>query len=366
MPEGTATQGLDNSIPATGPAVSPEPTPATNGQGSIPDVSPGHRDLGILNQLLEGADPTTLFNPPAQPTPGSAPPTAPAQGLPPEGQQPQPDPAWKAYEAQIPEKFKTAEDPITAMSQGYSEAEKRISSQGQEIGELRRQLEALRTQQDQPPTPAPEPKPSPPAPKQLTPEEKEALQNKYFEDPVGFMEEMLSKRVEDMLNSRLNEVVPQIAEPLKPIVEQYQHQQAVAKFNSDLETFGQDHPDLPEVLPIMQQLGAQYGREIDNWSNPIEILYNMAKGSRPAPEPQKLTVDEMLADPAALAKIMEHPEIKNKLRQDYVAEVKAGAPPTVIGAQPGGAPPATPAERPRSAREAGALASQWLRSLGTS
>jgi hypothetical protein len=58
--------------------------------------------------------------------------------------------------------------------------------------------------------------------------------------------------------------------------------------------------------------------------------------------------------------IMSNQDIVNEIRKGYVQEIASGKPPVTIGGTPGGLPPATPGEKPTSAREAGRMAARFF------
>lgn len=101
------------------------------------------------------------------------------------------------------------------------------------------------------------------------------------------------------------------------------------------------------LYPIMQQV-VKDNPHMLGIPKAAEAVLNMAIGiaARNAPPPgQSKAVDK--------AKLAEDPEIANLVLQKYAKDVKAGAPPVVIGSsQPGGQPPASPQNKPKSLKEA--------------
>ena len=86
----------------------------------------------------------------------------------------------------------------------------------------------------------------------------------------------------------------------------------------------------------------------------------MAKGLHSPASPPPPTPEQLITKPEYREKILSDPNIKNEILKSQITAVEAGAPPPVIGAQPGGVPPAAPSDHPKSAKEAGRFAAKFF------
>lgn len=362
-------QIVDNSVPSASPApaapepaatpapeVAPEPTPAQTG-------GPPPRDPAILNAILDGADPTKLFG---QPEPSADP--APQPALTPEGT----PPATAEPRFQIPDKFLNPDGTpnVEAMAKSYTELERAFGEQGNKLGTMTQLLQEIATK-GQPPAataPAAEPEPAEEIPKfpweeELSPEEREQALEEFYADPLAAQEKRDQKTIKAM-ECRIKKTLESVLKPLAPVIERQQHDAEVAYYTGQLQAFAQTHADVQEVLPAMtlvaEAIGPNAIKAMEKaGQNPLEALYTVAKGlNRPAPPPPP-TPEQLIADPNYRQKIVSDPNIKNEILKSSIAAIKDGQPPTVIGSQ-AGVPPATPAEKPKSAREATSMLSRML------
>lgn len=359
-------QIVDNSVPSASPApaapepaatpapeVAPEPTPAQTG-------GPPPRDPAILNAILDGADPTKLFG---QPEPAADP--APQPALTPEGTPPAPaEPRF-----QIPDKFLNPDGTpnVEAMAKSYTELERAFGEQGNKLGTMTQLFQEITTK-GQPPAataPAAEPEPAVEIPKfpweeELSPEEREQALEEFYADPLAAQAKRDQQTIKAM-EYRFQKTLENVLKPLTPVVEKQQYEAEVNNYTNLLNDFAQAHPDVQEVLPAMQIVAGTIGNTAIKamekaGQNPLEAIYAVAKGlHRPAPP----TPEQLIADPNYRQKIVSDPNIKNEILKSTVTDIKAGQPPTVIGSQ-AGVPPATPAEKPKSAREATSMLSRML------
>jgi hypothetical protein len=366
MPE--ITPVVDNSSATPSPApVTPEPVVTEPVVQSAPaqTFEPGSRDPKLLEALLQGADPNSLFKQPtpAAPVEPQPPVTPPAT---PPAQPPQPDPAVEP-QVDIPDKFKNPDGSVNvpALAKSYIEAQKLIGDQGNRLGQVNQLINEFQqmksvieqlqqggqppAQVQQPGQPQQQPQPEP----ELTEEQELEL---YYENPVAYQKkqsEKLLKQVQNMLQEGLKPVVPLVQENL--------YNKQVATYQEQVEKFVADpqHGDFYELLPLMQNVIDQ-NPWIEQVPNAVEVAYNMAKGMRPAPPPPP-TVEQLLQDQNYRQKILSDPTIQAEIRKSYVQDVQQGAPPMTIGSQPGGVSVSTPAERPKSAREAGTMLARMFR-----
>lgn len=371
---------VDNSTPAVTPApAAPEvgsaapaavtPTPAAAAQ--TPQFQPGDRSMDALTAILsmpEGADPATLFQAPAAPAPQPAeqtPPTTPA----PEGTPPPPaEPRF-----QIPDKFLNPDGTpnIEAMAKSYTQLERAFGDQGNKLGTVTQLLQEIATKGQPPAQAAPpaEPQPAEEIPKfpwevEMTPEEREKALEEYYADPL----EAQAKRDQQTIKAmehRIAKTVENALKPLAPVVERQQHEAEVTHYTGQLQAFAQTHADVQEVLPAMtlvaEAIGPNAIKAMEKaGQNPLEAIYNAAKGLHRPPPPPPPTPEQLIADPNYRQKIVADPNIKNEILKGQMEAAQAGAPPPVIGAQLGGIPPAAPAEHAGSAKEAGRMAAKFF------
>lgn len=342
-------QIVDNSTPAqsTVPAA-PEPVAAPVTEPAQPqqDTAPGARSMDTLHALLDGADPNTLFN--QQPAAAAEP--APIEPTP----APAPEPS---VIDQIPDKFKNQDGTVNteALLKSYVGLEKIFGDQGNKLSALERQL-----REAQPPA-QPQQEPAPQA--QPEPEWTPPTIDEYYEDPLGVMEKMMQKQAAEM-----QKAIQEAVKPLAPVVESHQYTQKVNHFTEQLKAFAETNPDIYELGKEMERVVQDFekqGIDITNMPNAVRHIYNEAKvrtvQNQPPPQAPP-TIEDMLKDPAMRAKILADPNITAEITKGYVKQVADGAPPVVIGAQPGGTPISVPSEKPRSAREASSMFSRFLKS----
>lgn len=339
---------VDNSTPTPSLApAAPEPTAAPT-----PDTNQtvtGARTIDTLHALLDGADPAMLFG--QQQSPAAANTPQPAE--------PPAEPAPTEPRFEIPDKFKNPDGSINneAILKSYMGMEKVLGEQGNKLGLYERQLQEaaqIIQQFQQPQTPPAPAEPAPPP----EPEWAAPTMDEYYEDPLGTVNKLLEKQAKDMMNQ-----FKESLKPLTPVVQKHQYESEVQIYSNRLAEFAQANPDIMDILPEMQTIGEMLGREAikaleASGKDPIQLMYNTAKSlHKPAPP----SPDQLLKDQGFRQKILSDETIKNEFLKSHVQAVKGGAPPPVIGSQPGGMPPATPSEKPRSAREATSMVSRWLR-----
>lgn len=181
--------------------------------------------------------------------------------------------------------------------------------------------------------------------------QKEAFLNKFYEDPIAFMNE-LNKKAE----ARAEEIAKKMVEPIYKEREAAQKQQ---EWNIRATQFKEAHPDMPEYTQHMVDFLSE-NPEIADKENAIELAYNYAKGLKyQAPKSH----DELLNDPEFVQKIISNENIKNEILKATAAGIKKGNPPPVISgnAATGGKPVVTPPQEAKSFKEAGQM---FLKSLG--
>lgn len=382
MPDLTpaTTSAVDNSMPVVTPApaapepVNAAPTPTPEGtpaaQPQTPQFQPGDRSLEALNAILsmpEGADPATLFQAPAAATP--------PQETPPDtsAQPPAPEP-----QVAIPDKFKNPDGTpnVAAMAQSYAQLEQTLGRQGNQLGQMtqmQQELQQLRAQLQQPPAqpaqPAATPAPAPEVPKfpwevEMTPEEQEAAQEEYFKDPLAAQTKRDQQTIKAM-EHRMNDMLTKALTPLAPVVQQHQQQVEAQNYSNRLQEFATANPDIHDLIPEIQKIGGLLGPQAlkameQAGQDPIKFVYDAAKSLKAPPAPPVPTVEQLITQPEYREKILSDPNIKNEILKSQISAVTGSAPPPMIGAQPGGVPPAAPAEHASNAKEAGRLAARFF------
>jgi hypothetical protein len=198
----------------------------------------------------------------------------------------------------------------------------------------------------------------------MSPEDREKALEEYYADPLKAQESRDQKTIK-ALEHRMAKTLEGVLKPLAPVIQQHQYQAEVSNYTNQLNDFAQSHQDVQEVLPAMKLVGDAIGYDAIKamekaGQNPLEALYNVAKGlHRPAPPPPP-TPQQMIADPQYRQQIVADPNIKNEILKSQIEAAQKGAPPPVIGAQLGGMPPAAPTEHAGSAKEAGRMAAKFF------
>lgn len=245
-------------------------------------------------------------------------------------------------------KFKTVDDLVKS----YQEVEGLTSRQGNELGELRRQVEAMQARPPQEPAqPAQPVKEEPP---QWTPEMDEAWREQFYADP--------RKAMGEMFMGMLQNVLPQALAPIAPLMESHQYTQQVNDFVGKINDFAQVNPDILEFAPEIEQVIDKFGDSVTSLPNAVEVIYSMAKGMRPTPPPAP-TLEQMLADPNFINQVAQNTTVRNNILKGYATQVREGQPPVVMGSGPSGVPPAAPTEKPKSVKEATGFFRSWLNKM---
>lgn len=370
-------QAVDNSVPSASPApAAPEPAAAPAPEATpagTPEASPAQaagtpqRDPALLQAILDGADPNALFGNP-EPTAAA---TEPQPAVTEAPEQPGQDPQ-AALAVQIPDKFKNPDGTpnIEAMAKSYMELERAFGEQGNKLGTVTQLLQEIATkgQTNAQAAPPAQPQPAEEIPKfpwetEMTPEEKEVALEEYYADPLAAQAKRDQQTIMAM-EYRMQKTLENVLKPLAPIVEKQQYEAEVNNYAAQLQNFAQAHPDVQEILPAMQVIAQAMGSSAikameANRENPLDAIYAAAKAlHRPAPPPPP-TPEQLIADPNYRQKIVTDPNIKNEILKSTITGIKDGQPPPVIGSQVG-VPPATPSEKPKSAREATSMLSRML------
>ncbi len=342
-------------------SASPEPAPApAAGEGGASPVSPAPGGEPItgspagsgnpLLDLLQSGKMASKYDP--SKIPGHGPQAQPASAQlvsqpaqPPVGQPPaQPAAQPPAQAPAVPQpteqpkilgKFNTPED----MARSYTELERKLSEQGETIRQFRES-------QAQPPVQQPGQQPPAQQPVELTPEKIKELNEKFVEtilDPEKNPIETLSK----IIKQAVEPMIAQVDKKYEPVQQTVEHQNRVAEWNQKVDTFKTNNPDYGQFEPEITQIIKEQGQHLVNLPDPLQAAYDMAKGRKAqnlGPPPPVPTLEDMLNDPANIEKLVQNPQIQQRILSQTVNSIKGGAPPVVIANQPGGTPPAAPAE----------------------
>lgn len=333
------------------------------GDGQAPSLS---------DQLGSIFDNATAAQPEPQAQAGEGTFQEPQQGVPTEGQQIQQTPEGQSQQPQQPEqpkqedlilgKFKSPEDVIKA----YSNLEKAMTktfmdkaSLAKEKAALEAKLKELETKVNQPTIPQPaqqfqQPQPQQAPEPEINPEE---FLEAFYKNPIG----SLKKIVEDTTKSVTEKVKAELQQEYKPVLSEFQQQKIQGYWNNAYAEFVSKTPDienyLESMMEFMQVTGL--GNETDpaKISQNIEIAYTYAKGATATTQaPTPSNPDDLLKDEAFVAKILDNPDIKQRIINQHMQTIQQNRPPQVISNTGGISPATPPPERPKNFNEANSLA----------
>ena len=293
-------------------------------------------------------------------------------------------------------KFNSYED----LEKAYQEAERAMHLTNQEKAQLQQHLLQMQMIQQQILTQTPQQPQQPQQPEQpqLTPEQKkeqaEEWLNRFYDDPMGALEEVVQGRVQQVI---------------EPISQEINFNKEMKKWEQQLQDASMRYQDFNDVIPEMQQVISEQGHALKDLPNAVDAIYGIAKsrkmfgGSQPAqpwqqpqygqpatPQPiqpqygqppvaqplgqppqqqqqqqqqqQPTDINSLLNDPEVKNQILQNPDLRNEIVRSYVDQVKKGQPPVVMGGGPqSGGPPATPPEPITSVKDAGSRFHNYLR-----
>jgi hypothetical protein len=229
-------------------------------------------------------------------------------------------------------------DPILKdIHKDYSELNRTYQTTNQRVRELEQmnqQYQAMVQQFQQaqqfqaPQAPAPEPAVDLEA-------QREAFMDKFYENPL--------QAIQDLVSSQVNPV-------LQPITQEKQ-------FQTDVQAMEGRYSDFRDLMPAMRDLLGEMPHLGDQG---LETLYLVAKGKTAQAAP---TPDQLMQDPAFIQQILSNEQIRNQAVQQYMAQRQQTNQqiPVVMGSQPGGQAPSMPENKPQSIREASKM---FLKSMG--
>lgn len=178
---------------------------------------------------------------------------------------------------------------------------------------------------------------------------KEELLNKFYEDPLKFVEDIQQQATQKAIEKMKAEREAEIAR-------ENQRKANIARWDGIVKDFRATHPDMDNYSDDMLKF-LDDNKEIAGKETAIELAYNYAKGLKAPKSP-----DELLSDPEFIQKAASNENFRKEILKQTAADIKKGSPPPVIsGNSTGGKPVATEPQNPKSFKEAGQM---MLRSLG--
>ena len=331
----------DNSItpaaPEAAPAASPESAPAVTPPTGVDPRT--HLENPLLKEVA------------VEPEPGSTPPG----GEPPEpAAEPGGEPKLLAGKFESPEKLEEA----------YTALEAKLGTQGSEIGELRRQQQEFNSLREQLIEASQQPAPEP---GQQEPQTVEELITEHFgewdeDKQSAFMDDLyangmgtIAKELAPIIGKVADSIRAELGQAVEPLIQERQFNEQVSQAGNAISAFGEAHPDMDALKPVMQEAFQADPEFYDSLppQKAIEMLYNAAKAQSIESAQNAPTLDDFLADPDAQAKFAQSDAVKQLVIAQHAKAIKEGAPPTVIGSQPSGQPPATARTEIKSTKDAG-------------
>jgi hypothetical protein len=237
-------------------------------------------------------------------------------------------------------KFKSQDDLV----QAYQEAERKISTYGQDTSKARQELEQLRGQVWQLQQYLQKPQTPQPTAEELQAKNQEWL-DKFYENPMDALEEVIQSRVQKIV---------------EPIQKDYQLQQYTRQYQAQIEQARQKYADFDTLQPVMQEVIQEQGQHLAGLPNAVEVIYSIAKGRAAAP----INHDQLLQDENFRSKILQNEEIRKAILTQIAQVTKDKQPPVVLGPQQGEPPIMAPEEIKTSKDAKKASISYFKRILG--
>jgi len=261
-------------------------------------------------------------------------------------------------EGLLPDKFK--EDPERFVK-SYNELQNKLSDQGQELGELRRQyrqvrtyLRRLRQQRQQ----QPQQQQTQQAQQQQQEEDEQSGQDtsNFWRDPERSIEEKMEQKVRDLRQEIQKEV-----EPVKRTVQQ---QQEIERRQRQIDEARQRYPDFDDMRPHIKEQLQQQGEALLGFDNMFEAAYKLAKAEQATtsqadtqtstnqqqqpdtqqePDTSSAQQQNTVAEDE-LDRLLEDPEVEQRLLERLSLRQNQQDAPQVIGDQSSQAPAAPPEE----------------------
>lgn len=179
----------------------------------------------------------------------------------------------------------------------------------------------------------------------------------FYKDPVG----SLKKVVEDTTKTVTEKVKAEMQEEYKPVISEFQQQKILGYWNSALAEFASKTPDFEQHLDAIQKFmsATGLGNETDpaKISQNLEFAYAYARGTTAtAPDPIPSNPDDLLKDESFVEKILENPDIKQKIIDQHMQTIQQNRPPQGINTSSGMIPATSPPQIPKNKNEAARLA----------
>lgn len=159
----------------------------------------------------------------------------------------------------------------------------------------------------------------------MSPEEKDAWFESFYEEPDKALMPLLSKLLEQKLSP--------ILEVIEPIKQDREFQADVKRYSGELDALRQKHGDITPVLPIMDQI-SQEMPYLTAQPNAMETIFKLSVDRLAAlsmrqqmngQQQPTMTPEQMAADPA----------VRQMVLSQYINGLQKGAPPVVMSNQPG-------------------------------
>jgi hypothetical protein len=219
--------------------------------------------------------------------------------------------------------------------QDYTKLQGTYTKTSQELAEYRGQVQALQQmvqQFQQQPQAQPQQPQVPVDPEKV----KEDFMNRFYDDPLGAIQELVSKSVEPAINP--------IKQMVEPITKERQLQEQIQQVSGKFSDFNDMVPAIQQLINEMPQLAEQG----------LETLYYVAKGrsaqtAQPAPTPEQLIQDPNFVQQY----VLNNPNIQQQMISNYVNQRQQTnqQTPVVMAGHPGGQPPAMPEQKPKTIGE---------------
>lgn len=287
------------------------------------------------------------------------------QGAPQEpqqGQQPQVQPQQQEPQELILGKFKNTDEVFKSYRNQEAALTKAFMDKAtlaKEKAALETKLQELEAKVNQPTIPQPtqqfqqqSPQPQQAQEPEINPEQ---FLETFYKDPIG----SLKKIVEDTTKSVTEKVKADMQAEYKPVLTEFQQQKVQGYWNSAYSEFVTRTTDFEQYIDTMQEFMSSTG--MGNETDPskiaqnIQFAYQYAKGAT-ATASTLSNPDDLLKDETFVAKLIESPEIKQKIIDQHMQTIQQNRPPQVINAAGGMAPAAPPPEIPKTKNDAARLA----------
>lgn len=182
----------------------------------------------------------------------------------------------------------------------------------------------------------------------MTPEELEAFNEKFFENPYQAVTEIAQRMAKDMVSQREQEIMQQTE----------QTKAENQKWDNITKNFMDTHKDYGKYKDKMLEFIKDDAYGLKGDERGLEKAYALAKASAIDNVPG---VDDMLQSEEVLEKIYNDEAIKSRIINEYLKSVNSGESPKIITGEKGKPPSAPKAKSPQTLDEA---EEAFLKSIG--